>query len=120
MIHRRVIASLALFFATTLAILAYAGHKPVCCKGYMYWDILEPHGGGKRWRKVKDPVTFRSVPITPSIWDTGTAAQRSLLLMHARAQGQAGSLEIKVREWDAACWYYGEAEPNRLKWPVQP
>jgi hypothetical protein len=113
----------AILFAiavTVFALVVAAGHKPVCCKGYMYWDILEPHGAGKRWRKVSDPVTFRQVPITPSIWELGEAKSRSLLYMHAKAQRSAGNLEVKVRDWDAECWHYGDAEPSRLKWPVQP
>jgi hypothetical protein len=109
----------------TLAILAIAlvgsaGHKPVCCKGYAYWDILEPHSGGKRWRSVKTPVTFRQVPITPSIWNLSEAAQRALLVMMAKAQREAGELKIKTRSWDAVCWHYGETEPVRHSWPVQP
>lgn len=86
----------------------------------MYWDILEPHGGGKRWRSVKPPVAMREVPITPSIWSLPEAAQRALLVMHAKAQQQAGNLQVKARAWDAICWHYGDAEPVRHSWPVQP
>lgn len=121
--HRRnhILATLAfVLFALLLAFPGTAGHRPVCCKGYLFWDILEPHNGGKRWRKVKDPITFRQVPITPSIWDLGEAKQRSLLYMHAKAQQSATDKEIKVREWDAECWYYGAVEPQRPLWPVQP
>lgn len=111
-----------LFTCAVLLVVAIssAGHKPVCCKGYMFWDILEPKGGGKHWRSVKNPVTMRQVPITPSIWNTSEAAQRALLVMQSKAQQQAGELQTKVRAWDAICWHYGETEPVRHSWPVQP
>ncbi len=104
----------------TLAIVVVAGHKPVCCKGYVYWDIFEKHGDGHRWRSVKPPVTLREVPITPSIWSIPEAQSAAFLVMMARAQRQATDLKIKARSWDAICWHYGETEPVRLSWPVQP
>jgi hypothetical protein len=115
-----IIAVLFTCAALLVALIAGAGHKPVCCKGYLFWDILEPKGGGKQWRSVKPPVTMREVPITPSIWNTSEAASRALLVMMSRAQQQAGELKIKARSWDAICWHYGEAEPMRHSWPVQP
>lgn len=116
----RIVAVLFTLAVLTVVLIAGAGHRPVCCKGYAYWDILEPHGGGKRWRSVKPPVTIREVPITPSIWNLSEAAQRVLLAMHAKAQRQAGELQIKIRSWDSVCWHYGDAEPVRHSWPVQP
>lgn len=118
--HHQIVAVLFTLAVVLFALAAFAGHRPVCCKGYMYWDILEPHGAGKRWRKVKDPVTFRQVPITPSVWELVEAKQRSLLYMNAKAQQSATDKQIKVRDWDAECWYYGDAEPTRPLWPVQP
>jgi hypothetical protein len=100
--------------------LVGAGHRPVSCKGYLYWSILEPSGGGQNWRDVKAPVLARFDPITPSIWNLPDAAQRLLLVMHAKAQTQAGSLKIRGRNWDAICWHMGDAEPVRHSWPVQP
>jgi hypothetical protein len=110
------IVLVALFLASS----ALAGHKPVSCKGYLYWSILEPSGGGQSWRDVKAPVVARFDPITPSVWDLPTAAQRLLLILHAKAQQQAGSLKIRGRNWDSICWHMGEAEPVRHSWPVQP
>jgi hypothetical protein len=101
-------------------LIALAGHKPVSCKGYMYWDIYESHQGGHRWRSVRNPVTFRSDPIAASIWQISEAASHSLLVMQAKAQQQAGTSKIKTRSWDAVCWQFGEAEPIRHSWPVQP
>lgn len=118
--HSCLVAVLFTCAVLLTVILASAGHKPVCCKGYMYWDILEPRGGGKQWRSVKDPITFRQVPITPSIWNVSEAASRALLLMLAQAQRSAGEHKVKTRSWDAICWHYGEAEPTRYSWPVQP
>lgn len=117
---RRILAVVLTLAILAIALVGSAGHKPVCCKGYMFWDILEPHKGGKRWRSVKDPITFRQVPIAPSIWNVAEAAQRALLVMQAKAQRQAGELQTKVRSWDAVCWHYGESEPVRHSWPVQP
>ncbi len=118
---RRILLSIAIVAAVfALAFVVIAGHKPVCCKGYLYWDILEPHHGGKKWRSVKPPITFRQVPIAPSIWNVSEAAQRALLVMMSMAKQQAPSSEIKVRSWDAICWGYGDAEPVRHSWPVQP
>lgn len=120
--HRshRLFAVLFTCASVFIAIVAIAGHKPVCCKGYMYWDIYEPHQGGHRWRKVRDPVKMREVPITPSLWNLSEARSRSLLIMHAKAQREAKELQIKARDWDAACWHYDEPEPSRRTWPVQP
>lgn len=110
--------SLAVVF---LAVAVYAGHVPVCCKGYAYWDIYEAHQGGHRWRSVKNPITLREVPIAPSIWSIPEAQSRSLLVMMAKAQQQAYTSKVKVRSWDAICWHYGSAEPTTpLSWPVQP
>jgi len=86
----------------------------------MYWNIYERHGAGHRWRKVADPIKFKEVPIVPSIWDLTEAKSRSLLYMVAKASRPAHGAEVKVREWDAVCWHYGDAEPQRLLWPVQP
>jgi hypothetical protein len=118
---RRILLSIAIVSAVfTLAFVVIAGHRPVCCKGYLYWNILEPHGGGMRWRKVKDPITFREVPIVPSIWELGEAKSRSFLFMMAKTKRPAHGRETIARDWDAACWYYGESEPSRSLWPVQP
>ncbi len=118
--NHQIVAILFTIAAILVAFAAPAGHKPVCCKGYLYWDIYERHGAGHRWRSVKPPVTMREVPIAPSIWNAAEAAQRALLVMHARAKQQAPSSEIKVRAWDAVCWGYGDPEPIRHSWPVQP
>lgn len=120
--HFKKLALVLACLCITVAVSAdlFAGHKPVCCKGYLYWDILEPHHGGKRWRSVKDPIKLRLVPITPSLWNIAEAAQRALIVMMAKAQQQAGSLKIKTRSWDAICWHYDDAEPIRHSWPVQP
>jgi hypothetical protein len=118
---RRICLSIAIVAAVlTLTLVAFPGHRPLCCKGYAYWDLFEAHGAGHRWRKVTNPVTMRSVPITPSIWNIPEAQSRALLVMMANAQRQAGSSKVKVRSWDAICWHYGEPEPMRLSWPVQP
>jgi hypothetical protein len=116
----RILATLLTLAVVAIALVGSAGHKPVCCKGYTYWDILEPHGDGHQWRKVKDPVTMREVPITPSIWELSEAKSRSALFMMSKAQRSARNLQIKARDWDAVCWHYGDAEPSRLSWPVQP
>jgi hypothetical protein len=120
--HRqhKIVAILFTIAALLVAFAAPAGHKPVCCKGYMYWDILEPVDGKLKWRKVPAPITFREVPIAPSIWNLAEAKSRSLLYMVAKASRPAHGAEVKVRSWDAECWHYGEAEPMRLSWPVQP
>lgn len=120
--HRqhKILAILFTIAAMLIAFAAPAGHKPVCCKGYMYWDILEPVHGKLQWRKVKDPITFRQVPIAPSIWDLGEAKSRSLLYMDAKAKVPAHGAQTKVRSWNADCWFYGESEPVHLTWPVQP
>ena len=114
---------LAILFTIAVLLIAFAapaGHRPVCCKGYLYWDILERHGDGFQWRHVKPPITMRQVPITPSLWNYAEAAQRMLLVMHAKAQQQAASANVKVRSWDSVCWGYGESEPQKPSWPVQP
>ncbi len=113
------------FTLIVLAILllvgtAAAGHRPVSCKGFMYWAILEPHGAGLQWRDVKSPIVTRYDPITPSVWNVTEAAERLLLLMHAKAQQMAGTSKVRVRNWDSVCWQFGDAEPRRHSWPVQP
>lgn len=120
--HRqhKIIAILFTIAAMLIAFAAPAGHRPVCCKGYLYWDILERHGDGKRWRKVADPVTFREVPISPSIWNLAEAKSRSLLYMVAKTSRPAHGAEVNVRAWDADCWFYGDSEPQHPAWPVQP
>lgn len=118
--NHHIAAILFTIAAMLVAFGAPAGHKPVCCKGYMYWDIFDRHGAGHQWRKVKDPIVMRQVPITPSLWNYAEAAQRMLLVMHAKAQQQAGSSDVKVRSWDSVCWGYGEPEPQKPSWPVQP
>lgn len=118
--HHQIIAVLFTLAVVLFALVASAGHRPVCCKGYLYWDILDKHGAGHQWRKVGPPITLRAVPIEPSIWNVSEAAQRALLVMMSRAQLSAGSSQTKVRSWDAICWHYGESEPIRHSWPVQP
>ncbi len=118
--HHQIVAILFTIAALLVAFAAPAGHKPVCCKGYMYWNILEPVHGKLTWRKVKNPIMFREVPIAPSIWELGEAKSRSLLYMDAKAKAQAHGAQTNVRAWDADCWHYGEAEPQHPSWPVQP
>lgn len=116
----RILAILFTIAVVAIAVTGTAGHRPVCCKGYLLWNILEPHQGGHKWRKIKDPITFREVPITPSVWELGEAKSRSSIFMMAKAQRSARNLKIIPRDWDAVCWHYGDVEPSRPLWPVQP